>query len=127
VDIGAQQAGHERRQRFGLLAVEQHMKMIAHQTIMKEPYRKALAIPIQQLQKIGMVGVGLEDDLAVVVSVHDVVVGPEGTLLAAWQTRHDLPPADGLSWPPWRALAEPAEYSLSPKCLHDKRLRKLSP
>jgi hypothetical protein len=50
VDVGAQQPGHERRQLLGLGALQEKVKMVVHPTVVQEPDREGLAIPVQQLE-----------------------------------------------------------------------------
>jgi vancomycin permeability regulator SanA len=48
-----------------------------------EPYREALAIAVQQVEEEGMVVVRMENDLAVMSAVRDVVIGRGRALLLA--------------------------------------------
>jgi hypothetical protein len=57
--------------------------MVAHQAVVMEPYREALAAAVQQVEEEGMVVVRLENDLAVMSAVRDVVVGRGRALLLA--------------------------------------------
>src|SRR5260370_32830815 len=92
VPISTPQPGHNRRQRFRLRAPEQQMKMVAHQAVVMEPYREALAVAVQQVEEAGMVVAGLGNDLAVISAVHDVVIGRGRAMLLARETSNGLPP-----------------------------------
>jgi hypothetical protein len=65
VHISTQPPGHKTRQCFRLRAQEQQLKMVAHQAVVMEPYREALAVPVQQVEEEGMIVVGLDNDRAV--------------------------------------------------------------
>jgi hypothetical protein len=54
----------------GLGALQEKVKMVVHPTVVQEPDREGLAIPVQPLEEVSVVAIGLEHDLAVMASIH---------------------------------------------------------
>ena len=64
---------HAGRQILGTLPLQQQMEVVAQETIMVELEGEAMAIAVQEVQKVpAVLGVG-EYGLSVVTAVHDVV------------------------------------------------------
>src|SRR5262249_38612150 len=86
--VGPQQACHQSRQRLRAVQAQKEMEMIAHQTIVIELKREPLAIAAEQLKEILTVFCVMEDCLAVVAAIHDMVVRGRTLLVTARPTCH---------------------------------------
>jgi site-specific DNA recombinase len=89
VDVGAQQAGHQRRQLPRLPQLQQQVEVIGHETIVEQAEVEALAVAGEQAEEMAAGVVVGEDGLAVVAAVQDVVTAGLGPLLVAGGARHD--------------------------------------
>jgi hypothetical protein len=62
--------------------------MVVHPTVVQEPDREGLATPVQQLEEVSVVAIGLEHDLAVMVAIHHMIIGRRRAVLLSGYTRH---------------------------------------
>ena len=62
--------------------------MVVHQAIMVQVLAEPALVTVQQVQEVGKVLVHAKQHLAVVTSVHEVVIGAVEMLLAAWDAGH---------------------------------------
>jgi hypothetical protein len=123
VDVGAQQPGHSRRQLPGLGALQEKVKMVVHPTGVQKPDREGLAIPVQKLEEVSVVAFGLEPDLAVMASIHHMIIGRPHAVLLSGYTRHGFPQ---LARSP-NVLSSPLWTRFIPRAVAGKVLHEPSP
>jgi hypothetical protein len=88
VDRGAQQPRHQWRNRGGILKLDQHVKVVAHQAIVIHPQAEPTLVAPEQTQEGVTVLVIGEDPLAVVAAVAEMKAGLAGPLAAARPAWH---------------------------------------
>jgi hypothetical protein len=83
-----QQPGHQARQHLGSRQLRQQVEVVAQEAIVIEPDAEAGAVAGQEAQEEGSVLIVVEDGLAGVAAVEDVVTGGCGPKASACAAGH---------------------------------------
>jgi hypothetical protein len=88
VDVGAEQAGQQRRQLPGVPQLGQHVEVVGHQAVVVQAQAQLVAVAAEEGEEGGAVVLVGEEGLAVVAAVQDVVAGGLGPGQASGEARH---------------------------------------